>query len=213
MTAWLPPIVGLPIKPFGVAKQRLHPRLDAAARSVLGREIAARTAAAAATAGAEVAIVTGDAGVRRWAQRLGHDVIDEGPSRGLDAAATALVGHARNEGRPWVVLHADLPLISPHDVGGLLDAVVAHGAVVAPSHDGGTSAVGGSPAVGGSDPIRFAYGPASFHRHHRQVPTAPVVVRPGLAWDLDTVFDLESMLRLPGGAWVGDLLTAIGSPP
>ena len=207
MTEVVSPIVGVPVKPFGVAKQRLHPRVGPGARSILGREIAARTAAAAAAAGAAVVIVTGDAGVRRWASGLGHEVVDESPRSGLDAAAAALVEHARSRARPWVVLHADLPLITRRDVGALLDGLASGRAVIAPSRDGGSS------AVGGREPIRFAYGPGSFHRHHRQLPAAAVVVRPGLAWDLDTVSDLDLMLRLPGAAWLRELLAAIGSPP
>ena len=56
-------LAAIPIKPFGVAKRRLSTRLDAPARSRLGKAVAARTAAAATDAGALVAIVTGDADV------------------------------------------------------------------------------------------------------------------------------------------------------
>ena len=38
-----PPLAGVPIKPFGIAKARLAPALDAGARSRLGRAIAAHT--------------------------------------------------------------------------------------------------------------------------------------------------------------------------
>ena len=78
--------------------------------------------------------------------------------------------------------------------------------VIAPSHDGGTSALG---ATGHLD---FHYGVGSFHRHLRQAPRAAVIVRPGLAFDLDTVDDLDAVLRHPRGNWIEMLLAAIDSP-
>ena len=200
------PLVGIPVKPFGVAKQRLHLRLDRATRSVLGRRIAARTAAAVADAAAEVVIVTGDAGVRRWAAKLGLDTIAEPDAGGLNEASAALRDHAIANGRTWLVLHADLPLISEGEMRAVLEPLHDGTAVVAPSHDGGTS------ALGGTGRLDFRYGVGSFHRHLRQVPTAAVVVRPGLAFDLDTVDDLDAVLRHPRGKWIERLLTAIDSP-
>lgn len=200
------PLVGIPVKPFGVAKQRLHPRLDPATRSVLGRRIAAHTAAVVAAAAAEVFIVAGDSGVRRWAAGLGLGTIAEPDAGGLDGAAAALRDRAIGSGRAWLVLHADLPLISDGEMRAVLDPLRAGRAVIAPSHDGGTS------AFGATGPLDFHYGIGSFHRHFRQVPTGAVVVRPGLAFDLDTVDDLDAVLRHPRGKWIERLLTAIDSP-
>ena len=200
------PIVGIPVKPFGVAKQRLHLRLDSAARSVLGRHIAARTAAVVAAAEAEVVIVTGDSGVRRWATSLELDTIAERDGAGLDGAAAALRDHALGMGRPWLVLHADLPLISIAEVAAVIEPLRRGRPVIAPSHDGGTS------ALGGAGHIDFHYGTSSFHRHLRKAPTAAVIVSPGLAFDLDTVGDLDGILRHPRGIWIKQLLAAIDSP-
>jgi 2-phospho-L-lactate guanylyltransferase len=200
------PVVGIPVKPFGVAKQRLHLRLDPATRSILGRRIAARTAAAAAGAGVEVIIVTGDSGVRRWAGDLGLRTIAEPEGTGLNGAAAALRDQAIRAGRSWLVIHADLPLISPTEVGAMLEPLRNGGTVIAPSHDGGTS------ALGGFGHVDFRYGIGSFQRHLRQVPTAAVIVRPGLAFDLDTVEDLDGILGHPHGDWIKRLLAAIDSP-
>lgn len=200
------PIVGIPVKPFGVAKQRLHPRLDPAARSVLGRRIAARTAAVAAAAGAEVVIVTGDAGVRRWAAGLELGTLTEPDGAGLDGAASALCDHAVGLGRLWLVLHADLPLVTEDEVAAILRPLRNGAAVIAPSYDGGTS------AIGGAGRIAFSYGIGSFHRHLRRLAPASVIVRPGLAFDLDTVADLDDVLRHARGQWIKRLLAAIDSP-
>jgi 2-phospho-L-lactate guanylyltransferase (CobY/MobA/RfbA family) len=138
------PLVGIPVKPFGVAKQRLHLRLDPATRSVLGRRIAARTAATVADAAADVVIIAGDSGVRRWAANLELETIGEPDAGGLNGAAAALRDHAISGGRAWMVLHADLPLISDGEMRAVLEPLRAGAAVVAPSHDGGTSALGGT---------------------------------------------------------------------
>lgn len=186
-----PAIVGIPIKPFGVAKARLAPVLARAQRSRVGKAVAAHTAAMVARSGATPTIVTGDDGVAAWAKRQGWAVIAEPAGGGLDGAAAAIVDAAN--GRRWAVLHADVPTLTPVD---LDHAWSVAGTVLAPSRDGGTTLV----VATGSFPFR--YGPSSFHRHLAAVPTAAVVVRPGLALDLDTPHDLEIALGLPTGAWL-----------
>ncbi len=189
----IPAVVGIPIKPFGVAKARLAPVFSAPQRSRLGRVIAAHTAHAVAASGADPAIVTGDAGVARWARRNGWEVIAEPAGGGLNGAATAVVTAAA--GAPWAVVHADLPTVAPSDLVAVW-AALKRGCVLAPSHDGGTSVIAGKRA------LAFAYGPGSFHRHLHLEPRAAVVCRPGLALDLDTAADFTIAASLPGGAWL-----------
>lgn len=192
-----PAIVGIPIKPFGVAKARLAPVLDRIQRSRIGKAVAAHTAAMVARSGATPAIVTGDAGVARWAEGQGWMVIAELEGGGLDGAAAATVRAAG--GRRWAVLHADVPTLTATD---LVDAWAHPGFLLAPSHDGGTTLVAGTGA------FPFSYGPLSFHRHLAAAPTAVVVTRPGLALDLDTPDDLSAALRLPDGAWLSTHVAA-----
>lgn len=187
-------LVGIPVKPFTVAKARLSPVLDAPTRRRLGMAIAARTARCAAETGADVRIVTGDDGVAAWAERLGFGVLDEPPGGGLDGAAGA-VAAARPDA--WAVLHADLPLLSVRE---FEMALANAGPVIAPAHDGGTS------LVKASGSFRFAYGPGSFQRHLAALPSATVVVAPGFALDLDTARDLDVARRVEAGRWLEDLL-------
>src|SRR5665811_1981594 len=71
-------------------------------------------------------------------------------------------------------------------------SMAAAGTVLAPSHDGGTSLVGGM-----LNPFPFRYGPGSFRRHLSAVlGHARVLVRPGLALDLDRPRDLRAFRRL-----------------
>jgi 2-phospho-L-lactate guanylyltransferase len=177
-------LVGIPVKPFTVAKARLSSTLDAATRSRLGRSIAARTAAVATATGADVRIVTGDHAVAAWADDLGYATLAERPGGGLDGAADAVVTATADD---WAVLHADLPLVT---IAELHRAFASDRPVVAPTHDGGTS------LIKGAGPFRFSYGPGSFRRHLGAMPGAEVVSTPGLALDLDTARDLAVMRRL-----------------
>jgi 2-phospho-L-lactate guanylyltransferase (CobY/MobA/RfbA family) len=167
--------------------------------------IAARTAAVVAAV-SDVIIITGDSGVHQWGMYNHLVVMREPDKAGLDGAAATLRDHAISVGRPWLLLHADLPLISTDDVIALLTPLQAGRAVIAPSHDGGTS------GLGASGRIEFRYGTGSYHRHLRQLPTAAVVVRPGLGLDLDTVADLDGILRHRRGDWIRTILAAIDSP-
>ena len=198
-------LIGVPLKAFGVAKRRLHPRLGADARSRLGKRIAAQTLATA-RAGGEVVVISGDADVTRWANALGYEVVEECGDDGLNGAARALGDAAVRAGRPWAVLHADLPLLGGADMVAFLAALRTNGAAIAPSYDGGTS------ALAASEKINFSYGVGSFRRHLELVPHAGVVVRPGLAYDLDTVADFDRIAASPDGAWLLDTV-AIDSPP
>lgn len=195
-------LAAIPIKPFGVAKRRLRGRLDRTGRSRLGKGVAARTADAAIDAGALVAVVTGDPGVARWARARGYLVIDErfGEGSGLDRAAAAATFEAARRQRPWAVVHADLPLVTP----GALAAVFHMAAVqtiLVPSHNGGTNVVAGN-GVG----FRFAYGPGSLQRHLARNPRARVMTNAKLALDLDTEEDLDRALQAPGGRWLREVL-------
>ena len=195
-------LAAIPIKPFGVAKRRLSDRLDAAARSRIGRAVAARTAAAATDAGALVAVVTGDDGVAGWARAHGYLTIDERAvlETGLDGAATAVVLEAAQRQRPWAVIHADLPLVTPAALSRVF-ALSQIGTVLVPSYDGGTNVIGGNGAS-----FRFSYGPGSFHRHLAAHPRSIVSTHPQLALDLDDPADLERALAHPTGAWIRSLV-------
>lgn len=194
------PLVGIPIKPFGVAKVRLSGVLGAPDRERLGKAVAANTAATVAASGQEPVIVTGSDDVNAWAGRHGWRTLAETPG-GLDGAAAAVVAAAGD--RPWVIIHADLPVIDTADLEAVWRTLAAN-SVIAPSRDGGTS------VLAGLGPFPFSYGRSSFHRHlaslNRHQEQAPVVVaRPGLAFDLDTPADLRRVLSMPAGAWLSEL--------
>ena len=193
-------VAAVPVKPFGVAKRRLETMLDGRTRARLGKEMARRTAVTAEQAGARVVVVTGSDEVASWAHGLGLQSIEElAPS--LDGAAAAAAALADSMDAPWLVIHADLPLITPTELAAPLRALAAGQAVLAPARDGGTN------VIGGTDPdFPFAYGPGSFHRHLRAARDPVVFSRPGLALDVDRPQDLVLAFSRPTGAWLGDFL-------
>jgi 2-phospho-L-lactate guanylyltransferase len=195
-------LAAVPIKPFGVAKERLSPVIGADERSTLGRAVAARTVGLVAEAGAEAAVVTADAGVINWAKALGLGVIREeaGVFSGLDGAAATVARRAAGMGVPWALVHADLPLAAAADFSAVFEIAVER-PVIAPSYDGGTNVLTGT----GAD-FPFSFGPGSFQRHLAHIPHAQVVCRAGLAMDLDTPRDLEMALSSPEGRWLGEHL-------
>jgi 2-phospho-L-lactate guanylyltransferase len=182
-------LIAIPIKPFGVAKARLSPVLDARGRSLLGRTIAAHTVGEAKATGARVVVVTGDPGVSEWARDLGVDVVVESVEHGtgLNGAAAAAAAEAERTGSDWMILHADLPHLTRNDLKAAIDRFAPGRYVLAPSYDGGTTLLMGT----GTFPFR--YGSASFHHHLRSAgENAVVLVRTGLALDLDTPDDLAA---------------------
>lgn len=196
----MPTVAVIPVKSFVLGKQRLAGALDPGARARLARGLADHVATTAAAAGALPVVVTADAHVAEWATRSGFPSIAD-PGMGLDAAAESGVAWAGRSASRWLVLHADLPLLSVDDIVALTE--VAHRGVIAPSSDGGTS------AIGGEGPARFAFGISSFQRHLRILADPLVVTRPGLLLDVDSPEDLRAASADPRGRWIHDLITGV----
>jgi 2-phospho-L-lactate guanylyltransferase len=175
----------LPIRSFD-GLTRLSAVIDAEARRDLIARLAARAIGAARLAGSEVVVVTGDSRVASWATAADALAVAEPDGGGLDGAAGS--GIAMAAGGPWLVLHADLPCVGRDDVEAVFAAARDRFAL-APSRDGGTSAVAGAGPA-----FPFRYGPGSFRRHLAAVRgRAAVVTRPGLAADIDRPVDLERL--------------------
>ena len=197
----MPAIAVIPVKQFSLGKGRLAEILSPTARADLGRALATRTAQITVDAGMEPLIVAGDDEVDSWALGHGFQVAHDSGA-GLNGAARIGVEWCVERSRTWIVVHADLPLLIAPDVSALLTTMEGGApAVVAPSSDGGTSALGAT-----ADPPVFQYGVASFRRHLVRLPDAQVVPRVGLLHDLDTPADLESARKHPRGEWINSLI-------
>jgi 2-phospho-L-lactate guanylyltransferase (CobY/MobA/RfbA family) len=166
----------------------------------LGQALAERTAIVAVDAGLLPLFIAGDPEVAEWALSQGFPSLpDDG--HGLDDAADTGTAWADETGSHWIVIHCDLPLLSVPDLAALETSLIQHGMVLAPSADGGTSAMGGRGAH-----HRFRYGPGSFRRHLAYCRGAGVVARLGLLHDVDTFADLVSARNHPHGAWLAGVI-------
>lgn len=203
-------LAAVPVRQAISPKSRLATVLSPRARRLLSLEMAARVVGAIEEAGARPLVLAADQVVMEWAGERGWDGIrDRAPS--LNAAAAGAVAEATRRKAGWVIVHADLPLLTAADLRDSLAAVGSGDWVLAPSSDGGTSLIGGS----GDPHFDFAYGEGSFHRHlarlRRRSPK--VVFRPALALDLDRPSDLRAALSHPRGRWLADWVTEVNKQP
>jgi 2-phospho-L-lactate guanylyltransferase len=201
----VPVIAVIPVKSFRLGKQRLSSVLPEEQRRDIGARLAEHTVETAEAAGLVPVIVAGDPEVAEWALRGGIPVVED-PGIGLDGAARAGAEWADTGGNTWLVLHADLPLLDVADLEVLCDTLEQQTPVIAPSADGGTS------AIGADGSFAFSYGPRSFHRHLARLRGAEIVSRVGLLHDLDSPDDLASASKHPRGAWLaGPSTSRIGA--
>jgi 2-phospho-L-lactate guanylyltransferase len=176
----------VPLKQEGSRKTRLRHVLTDAERARLGETWFAHVVdTLRRVEGAQVIVLSAG----RPSGWEGEWRRDEG--RGLNPelqAAWEGLGRA-----PVAILHADLPHLRLEDVEALLEAAERRGCAIAPDRHGtGTNGL----AIADGRPFRFAFGPMSFERHTAEAgPKHEVVERPGLALDVDTPDDLESVRR------------------
>lgn len=154
-------------------------------RSQLARDLADHVTQVVTKAGLMPTIVTSDDEVADWA-RGAHLQTVRDPGSGLNAAAAAGLESALSSGSSWLILHSDLPLLTPADIDELATGLEDEGAALAPSSDGGTSAIGASGA------FAFSFGVGSFHRHLPRLRSPRVVARLGLLLDVDSPLDLRA---------------------
>ena len=188
------PVVALPIRSFQDAYRRLADAVDPDRRAVLARAMASRTAGSVHRAGPVPVIVSSAPEVSDWASARGYVVIADPPGGGLNGAAHQVVRYAGS--RPWLILHSDLPCLTAAEVSTAAEALRPDGSVIAPSYDGGTS------ALGGHGPLPFSYGVASFHSHLHTAPRPVVLSSLGFQLDIDSPHDLDVAARHPRGAWL-----------
>ena len=192
----------LPVKDLQHAKQRLAGVLSASERRALFRamleDVLAALAASEGLAG--ILMVTRDPEARRLAARYGARVLAEQANRGHTAASSLGARTLAREGAAGMMqVPADVPLITPEDVGALLQAHGRAPAVtLAPSRDRqGSNAVVCSPA----DVLPLRFGEDSFIPHLRRARALGiephVLERPALALDVDTPADLAAFLATP----------------
>lgn len=180
MSAWTAIV---PFKTAGRRKTRLAPVLSAAERDHLAQALFDRVIAVldAVPAVGLITVLSAAPPSRadlRWLPDRG---------RGLNAELQAL-----EIAGPRLIIHADLPLVTPDDVGALAAAGRGGGAIAPDRHGTGVNALALDEGVS----LAFRFGPGSFARHREQAAVRLAVVdRPGLALDIDTPEDLAESFR------------------
>jgi 2-phospho-L-lactate guanylyltransferase len=195
----------LPVKRFGVAKQRLLEALDRPQRAAVVKAMLADVLGALDRAERveRVIVVTGEGRAQRLALRHSQrtttplEVMEDPDDRGHSEAATLGIIRALSLGaRCSALLPGDCPMLDPAE----LDAALArmedgHVTVVPDRHRTGTNGLLMAPA----DAIGPAFGEGSCERHADRAERAgyEVAVEPiaSLALDLDTPDDLRELSR------------------
>ncbi len=182
----------VPVKTLATAKGRLARFLAPAERRALVQAMLDDVLAAllAARNIARVGVVSADAAVLAQAAARGVEtLIDQHGD--LNAALTAAT----------LVLHADVPLVTPDEIEQLVAAGQAPpSAVLAPSRDGGTNALLSCPPLA----LPFRFGADSLAQHSAMARLHGIRLRqfhrPGLELDIDRPDDLWLLAETAGAS-------------
>jgi 2-phospho-L-lactate guanylyltransferase len=187
----------VPHRGLAAAKSRLAPVLSPDERGELAAHLLRRVLRIARQAVPEVVVISPSADLGDLVEASGARILVQrgmGLNAGLDQAREAAIAEGV---QTLVVLHGDLPELDVPDVQALVAAVPRHGGVaIAPDRGGsGTNGL----ALRPPSAIPFRFGVDSFAAHQAAAEAAEievaVVLRPGLAFDLDTPDDLSEWLR------------------
>ncbi len=188
----------VPVRGLPAGKTRLAALLDADQRNRLVRamlEDVVRTLQQAPGV-ASVTILSRDAAATREAERLGVGFLRQPAAvHGLNAA----IVHAQQDlagSGALLIVPADLPLVTPDDVGQLVAQAQTHAVVLAEADDGGTNGLLLRPPAAIAP--AFGQGSAGRHRAAAQAAGVPVHTVRSQRWalDLDTPEDLSRLLAL-----------------
>lgn len=176
----------VPFKTAGQRKTRLAPALSPPERDRLAQALFDRVVGVldASPAVGRISVLS----EARPETRPGQTDVDWLPDRGLGLNAEL---QALGIAEPRLIIHADLPLVTPDDVETLLAAAHGGGAIAPDRHGTGVNAL----ALDSGVTMEFGFGPGSF-AHHRKQGRLMVVARQGLALDIDTPEDLAEAVRL-----------------
>jgi 2-phospho-L-lactate/phosphoenolpyruvate guanylyltransferase len=203
----------VPVKALAEAKSRLFPErarsdVEALSLAMMGDLIACLQATAGV---ARVVVVTPDSAVAGAAKAQGAQALlrrEPGLNPAIEAASAAVAG----PGDGVLVVLGDVAAADPREVAQLLDVAPARGIALAPSRDGGTSALLRRPA----DVIPARFGPDSAKNHREAAAAAGAALvelsLASLAIDVDRAEDAHAILALPTlGARTRALLEAWGA--
>jgi 2-phospho-L-lactate/phosphoenolpyruvate guanylyltransferase len=184
----------VPLKDLTRGKSRLAGALAEPERIALIRAMLAHVidAAASQPGMARLSVLTID---RELVPAQAEHLPDSGEELNAALARAALARRAAGAD-VLLILAADLPFVTPEEIGALLEASRAGGVVVAPDwKHTGTNAL----ALPLGHGLAMRFGPGSLAAHEAEARAAgfvfTVVRRPGLAFDVDEPQQLEALAR------------------
>jgi 2-phospho-L-lactate guanylyltransferase len=195
----------IPVKPLSRAKSRLESVLSPAERQQLAETMFRRVLAAVKETPqvAGTLVISRDTRALAIARDMSAHTVQESGAPELNNAlmrATQVVAGWR--GGAVLILPADLPLITPEDLGGMIEIGQDLQSVIIATdqNEDGTNAM----LIRPPGLIDYAYGPGSFQRHVALAQEAGAKVKryysDRLALDIDVPADLEAYYRLSGSS-------------
>lgn len=198
----------VPVKTLVTAKSRLARFLSASERRalVLAMLDDVLTALLAAHSVERVGVVSADVTVLAQSSARGVDTLLD-QDGDLNAALLRATRHYLAAGaEATLVLHADVPLVTPDEIDQLVAACdPPPSAVLAPSRDGGTNALFACPPLA----LPFRFGADSLAQHSAIARVCGVTLRqfhrPGLTLDIDRPDDLWQLAEAAGASTAQEL--------
>jgi 2-phospho-L-lactate guanylyltransferase len=199
----MPTVAILPVKRFGVAKQRLRDGLAAPTREALVEAMFTDVLESLGQAGLDgIVVVTASPVAQRIAREAGATVIHDQETGHNDAALLGIRAAIDGGADRVLLVPGDCPVLDAEEVRALLAREIAPPSllIVPDRHGTGTNALLISPP----DALAPSFGPGSCQRHsalasERRV-NAEIVEVPSLGLDIDTPEDLEAFTARPDHA-------------
>ena len=193
----------LPVKSFGLAKQRLRDGLDPATREALVEAMFIDVLDSLGQVRLdEIMVVTTSPLAQSIASASGATVLTDRETGHSDAAALGIQAAMLQGADRALLVPGDCPVLDPAEVDALLARPVDPPAVVVvpDRHGTGTNALLLTPP----DALAPSFGPGSCERHatlaRERGTNVEIVAVPSLAMDIDTPEDLEALTDAPDRA-------------
>src|ERR1035438_16817 len=200
----------IPVKNLTNAKQRLGDALHQPQRSQFAEAMLrdVMTAAAGVTDRLDVYLVTGDAHAQAMAGEFNFGVIEDTRNESETAAIEMATAWCEHQGYDaTVVVPGDIPLITSAELGRVLDATPAEGAVFVPAYDRrGSNCILRRPAS--IIPLRFGNDSFMPHCEAMKQTGKPLIIleMPGIGLDIDNPHELDLLVQRDGDTHAQRLL-------
>lgn len=192
----------IPVKMLGEAKSRLAAHMSKQQRSHLVLEMLYHVLKVlqASDSLERISVVSPDERVLTCIQSCGAQALLEehhGHNAALRAAATRELASGTTA---LLTISADLPLLQPQEIRGMIEASHHYDVVLAPAQDGqGTNALLARPPLA----LPYVFGPQSLQRYLEEAKqrslSTTLYESHGTAFDVDTFEDLTALRRYRGG--------------